>query len=409
MTTHIQRLRSRNADDGSILLVLLFTIMITGLVIAITAVVIGSLTKSVHTRDYLLEQEAANTAVNDAVLKANLSNSNYFANPQQTYSDSGTSGPNGIIDWNWTATAPSTSTRAIWALTITTKSKITTRTFTAQLRGFEVQGARQDNTSGTITYEVDPSYVFTDGFSSTAGFSASGAVSFNLIWSPSSGAPRPPTCPATGSCSPAIAADGIVNIGSNTPSEIDLWNTGANPYNRCIGSGCSGRVQSISAGFNYDPNLVSANCDAATAELNGAWTASSGVPLTPNTCYYSMTFDTNTTLPVGSEYSYSNITIDPGITVNAGGDAYYSRLFTNGNMTMGTGAQAVAALYAPRGTCTINGTTGSGPATAWYGAFTCNGVNITDSVALYYDNYFIDSSGTSSPWVYSSLGLQSNN
>lgn len=141
-------------DEGSLLLVILFTIMITSVVLVMTATAIAGQTKTRASRDYAVALQAADVAFADALLRAHprsATTESAFTDPAATGPlTSGTQSVAGTaVTWRWDATRVSALQ---WQIKVTATAAKVDRHFSATLTGSMVKSAMNSRSTGAVRY-----------------------------------------------------------------------------------------------------------------------------------------------------------------------------------------------------------------------------------------------------------------
>ncbi len=387
-----RRLAAAGAPDrGSLLLALLMTLMVTTLIVVTTATVITGLVKTRNAREYALAQQAADAAVNNALMQANQ---------QQDLTGvpaARRTGTTGTVTWTWTATQAATgNTGEAYDLLVTATGAKVRRTFRILLGGVRVASA--DGTDGHVRYRVAPGGGFTVGFFADQEAVLRGST---VVDSYDSVSGKVNTGLGT------LATNGTLTLdGAAKTDKITLWDTAALPYaDRCVGAACA-TTPTRQEPIRYEvagptaTQFIDTACQA-TGQPIRPWVASQngGVLGTSGACYSSLLFDQNTTVPATpgnpvTVYVTGAITVTPGVTVNTTQAAttpaalsliVYSRgtrVTLQGGPGPASRTRAAWALWAPNAECAGSPTVGYVDV---FGAMLCGRLSTQGQWALHYD------------------------
>lgn len=332
------------AEDGSMLLALLGSIMAMSIVTTLALSMLSSAKTTRHNQNYTLALQVADAGIQDAIFRAN--------NDQEVVGASGTVGANGTYTW----TAEETSTG--WKIISVGTERAVTRTVEVEitkaprffLAAFGDHGIELKGSNGADSYN-----------------SATGATS-------------------TGNGNLGSNDDINLNGNSTVVDNITLYNHDA-ADNTCTNNGGSGCTKISVVGpkldLASDANMAFitdqlAACSAAYGSLP-SWRASEAVPpgVLPYNggvpyCFETLTFDVDTVLSgVDSThpiviYVQGAISLEQGVTVNCAGcsptstpEAAQLQIYSAGStdtqsFSIGNHSTIAAAIYAPRANCLGN-------------------------------------------------------
>lgn len=337
-------LARERAQDGSMLLAMLGSIMAMSIITTVALAMMSSANTTRHNQNYTLAIQAADAGIQDALFRAN--------NGQDVLNGTGTVGDNGTYSW----TAAETSTG--WVVTSQGVERAVTRTVEVELtkaprfflaafgdRGIELKGS-----NGADSYN-----------------SQTGATS-------------------TGNGNLGSNDDINMNGNSTTVDNVTLYNHDA-ADNSCTNNGGSGCQHISIVGSKLDlasdENMAFitdqlAACTAAYGTLP-SWRASTAatpgvLPYNNGTpyCFETLTFDVDTVLSGADSthpvviYVAGAISMENGVTVNCSGctasstpDAQTLQIYSAGStdtqsFSIGNHSTIAAAIYAPRASCLGN-------------------------------------------------------
>lgn len=382
---------ARRNDDGSMLLALLFTLIITSLVAIITATMLAGLTKTRNARDQAIALQAADSAMSHALIYANTTGLSGTTPITKT-------GTSSNVTWSWTAT-PSADP-AVWTVAVDAQGKSTDRNYTATFTGIRVTSARKSPSTGQITYVVDNSERFSNGFFGANGVTITGAPDLDGY---------------DGSVG-ILGSNGPFTLSAATIDRLDQWNSTASPSGRCTGTACTlADVQVKGPAYPLD-TASTATCTSALATSNGNWTPASGA-LVAGRCYNSITFNSTATYALaGPVYAFNGVSIATGANVNTAANATTPRArnlriyVVGGAVSQAAGTKFAGAIYAPTSTCTINATTTDTTfQTRFLGAAVCSNLAVNGPARLRYDGDLkLLASSTAGQYVWSVSDYASN-
>jgi hypothetical protein len=337
-------LARERAQDGSMLLALLGSIMAMSIVTTVALAMLSSASTTRHNQNYTMALQVADAGVQDAMFRAN--------NAQEVVSGSGTVGDDGT--YSWTATETSTG----WVVISQGTQRGVVRTVEAQLSkaprfflaAFGDHGIELKGSNGADSYN-----------------SATGATN-------------------TGNGNLGSNDDINLNGNSTVVDNVTLYNHDS-ADNTCTNNGGTG-CQKISIvgpklDLASDANMAFitdqlAACTAAYGTLPN-WRASTATPpgvLPYNNgvpyCFETLTFDVDTVLS-GVDASHpiiiyvaGAISIEQNVNVNCAGcspsstpDASQLQIYSAGStdtqsISIGNQSTISAAIYAPRASCLGN-------------------------------------------------------
>lgn len=395
--------RTNPNDQGSLLMALLFTMMVSALCIAIMVSVMAGLKKADNSRDLALAQQAADIALADALMHANMR-----LIPGIT-TRSGITGSNAnTVTWTWTATQTSP---AKWVIDVEALGKNVDRHFRATLtRTPVIQGTWSDtNDDGlrdNIRYTAKNKRYFGSGFYATQ----------NLELVTSGG--YSPTVDGYNGGRGIIGSSGTINAGSGQFDLANLWNWKASDSLavRCVGTNCTAdRIRKYE-----QPLQVESLTGCTGTHQNDIWYASSGVRLKNDDCWASLVFDIdyNFAPATPTEQAWisvnGDVTIQSGINVGANPTRVYTKPTSwvlsvqGGEFNLAGGAIFSGAVYNPAGACSGDATGAS--ATMWIGSGVCNSIQMYGGVRLRYDGAMANverpSDNTTGPGVWNLRDFQ---
>lgn len=377
MNTTTRRPRARRGpfdirnDDGSLLLVILFTLIMTSLVLVATATMLSGLTKTRASRDYAIALQAADIAFADALLRANRGG--FILPPNTRTSGTPVEVPGTGVKWAWTATR--TSTRS-WLVEAEAVGKTVDRHFKATLTGTQVKMGRDSISTGVVRYFADRSENWQNGFFGSDTVAVAGTA-------------RPIIEGYDGQIG-TVGSNGPLTLGSAQVERINEynWTTDAG---RCTGTACtSAYIDKIPDELLFDETEVTAACFPATRLP--VWRATDNILLIAGRCYQRLIFDEdhNQTM-VGTVYAdTAGVTINAGVQVNTFGNyltapASGMRIASRGNFDQNAGSKVALAVYNPTSVCQITGASDLLYQTVFMGAATCKRINIAGNIRMRYD------------------------
>lgn len=397
-------------DEGSMLLVMLFTLIMTALTLVVTATMITGLQKSQNSRDYATALQAADTAFADALMRANLGRFGPTAPSPQT---SGAPRQLGSVTWRWTATRVPGSTRA-WTINVEATGKTMDRNFSATIKGNQVSAGVLNTSTDTLRYVVRETENYDYGFFGIDSFEVSGSGS------------RPDFDGYNGAVG-TVASNGPLTLGDASMDRIVEWGW-TTDSGRCSGTYCP----TVNGGNGFaETNRVPQDTSFTTSRINdqcsgadyGDWKASTNGsnPLVAGRCYKKLIFDTNITLNLnGIAYAKNDIEVKDGVSVNVSGSTYAPssriRLATLGKFDQGKKSKIAMAVYAPQGECKVDSdsavATSATNQTLWLGAATCKKFKVVGSARFRYDGGLglvneVDSGAATGMFVWSLFDYQS--
>lgn len=363
------RLATRN-DDGSLLLVMLFTIIMTALTLVATATMLTGLAKTRNSRDYAVAMQAADAAFANVVMTGNMGG----LSPTSSSPKSSPVTPLGPVTWQWTAIR-STSSPNLWNVVVDTKGERMTRRFTATLKSTKVVSGLRDTSTDTVRYIVDGGENYEYGF-------------FGLDWfKVTTGAPD---IDGYNGEVGTVGSAGNLTLGGTDLDRINLWSW-TSDSGRCTGTACgtaeTGRIR-------QKPGFTVKSVEEKCATAEPPWRSSSGTTLVAGRCYQKLTFDHvgDRTFDVpGVVYARNaGVVVDPGVRINTGSNyanapAGRLRIATLGGFTLNKGAKVAMAIYAPVGMCQVTADANYYYDTIWMGAGTCQQMQISGNARLRYD------------------------
>lgn len=359
-----RRLHGMHRDEsGSLILVILFTIIMSSLILAATATALSGQNKTRNTRDFSQAQQASDMAFANALMFANLGG--FTSSPVSN------SGTNGATTWTWTATRQSDP--SIWEIDVLAEGKNVDRRYSAVLNSNRVVMGRKSTSTGAIDYISETSEYFTYGFFGDTTVDISGAPDID-------------------------GYNGVPGMVS-TNNSLVLHNAAVDAYllhdtstrgttGRCTGSACTTAARSFKPKSFRTADIPASRC----ASDFGNWKSSTGSALVQGRCYKSLTFDSNYEINLsGPIYAINYVDVKGDVKVNTGvnsttPDARRLRIeVVNGGMTIAPGAQFAGAVFAKNGTCKITGATDTLYTTKWLGAAMCGRFEIRNNPRLRYD------------------------
>lgn len=398
-----RHLRRANREDGSIMLALLLILIVSSLVVITTATAVTGLRKSQHARDFALAQQAADAAVNDALIW--LNEQGYRDDPLGLPGTQATArtGTLDHITWSWYAETPLPGDSG-YTLDIQAgrSDGSFTRHYVADLTGTEVP----DGAPAVYLENGQPRYVVSPDAGFATGFFANREV---LLGAATSVTSYDAGAGNTNSGNGRISSNGTISLDTGvTADQILLYNGTAQPYTeRCVGGPCQTiplRLEPIAYGVSDTCAPGTPNCTAPTkfitdkcaSQTPRAWIASAeGRDLTAadnGVCFSSMVFDQPTTVTGPVEvYVTGDVTVAEGVTVNTTTaatmpDAAALRIYSQGaHVALHGGPAASSAtraawlLWAPNADCASSG---SGHVRV-YGAMVCNRLTTTGTWELH--------------------------
>lgn len=372
-------------DDGSLLLVILFTLIITSLVLVTTATTISGLAKTRNSRDMAGALQAADIAFADALLRANRGQFP-LATPVGGTLSSGApvAVPGTDVRWTWTATRTDTRT---WVIEAAATGRNLDRHFSASLNATRVSTAETSASTGVVRYAAARSEYWKSGFFGTAGISA---------------ASQPIIDGYNGEVG-TIGSNGALNVGSGTVNTINeyQWSTDTG---RCSGIACSrAAVNRIPEALTFDP-VADANLTTACSGTRPIWRASTPAPnpLLPGSCYSRLIFDVDYNGPPVAGPIYvgsSGVVVYNDVQVNTHGNFLTApstglRITSLGPLSVNSRAKVALAFYTPASTCTFIGEANLLYKTVFMGAATCGQINISGNPRLRFDGGLAPFTGT---------------
>lgn len=405
------------SDEGSLLMALMFTFMIAALSLAIMASVMAGMKKTENSRSYALAQQAADVAIADALMTANMGQltTSPTTKSGQVF-PSGTSGGTGIgrpVDWNWTATKV-TGSNTDWTIDVEARGKAVDRHFRTTLaRTPVIQGTWSDSDNDgvrdNIRYTALNRRYFSTGFygkDSMALRDYSGTAPIVDGYNGGRG---------------FVGTSGNINVTISDFDIANMWNWkttdtitgGTTP--RCTGTDCTtATFRKFEQNFQMDPPPYCGGGDD--------WIASDGIPLKDGDCYQSLTFDVDyyfaPTDPNRQAWIWvqDDIFINPGVNVGANRTTTYTKapqwvlaIRQSGGFNLGKNAMFSGGVYNPVGPCTVDGVSATQP-TTWLGAAACKSFDAVGRVRLRYDGGMstIERTGdsTTGPGVWSLRDFQ---
>lgn len=386
-------------DAGSLLLAMLFTLMMSALVIVMVASVMAGLNKSKNGRDYAIALQTADIAFADAVMYANLG---CLDTPVRTTCTDTTptshNGAVGNVTWTWTATKQ-TGTANNWSVAVETQGKSVDRKFQATITGTRVlrgiSGDSDNDGKRDLRYTVDETEYFGNGFFGLDEFKANPDHSADIDgYNGGKG---------------IVGSNALVNTGGATMDQINLWNH-TTDTGRCTGASCAtAQIKRYKESLTLNAKPLYDAC--APGLVYPAFYASSGAHLVAGRCYEHLWFDANYTPPPLNQMVYATgvVVADPGVTVNMtrsnlNAPSKNLRIGVTGTGGYGAtvwikeGAAFAGAIFAPEGHCQVwndQSTVSDGYRTIWLGAATCKSMAVRGSSRLRYDGGLIGVKSTS--------------
>lgn len=388
--THRARVRSRSgSDEGSLLMALMFTFMITALTLAIMASVLAGMKKANDSRTFALAQQAADIAIADALMHANMGRFTtapiVVTNSGKVF-PSGTTGGVGVgrpIDWTWTATKD-TGSNTDWTIDVEARGKSVDRHFRTTLARTPVlQGTWSDTNGDGVKDNIRYSALNRRWFST--GFYAA----MNMTLRDSSGAA--PIVDGYNGGRGFVGTGNTINVSISDFDVANLWNwkTTDTVASRCTGTDCTtATFRTFEQPFQLDRVPV---CTGGED-----WVASSGIPLKHGDCYQSLIFDVDYYFaPADGKQAWigvhDDVVINPGINVGANRTTTYTKapqwiigIDAGGTFNLGANAVFSGGVYNPQGDCNVTGIGATQP-TTWLGAAACNNFDAVGRVRLRYD------------------------
>jgi Tfp pilus assembly protein PilX len=375
----------RSADEGSLLMALLFTMMISALSIAIMVSVMTGLKKAENSRSFALAQQAADIALADALMHANM---RLLTTSPATNSGVTGSGP-ATVNWSWTATqtsGTSATSRATWIVDVEARGKNVDRHFRSTLARTPVVQATWSDTNGDnirdhIRYTANNNRYFGTGFYAVQ----------DLLLNDYGG--RSPIVDGYNGGRGLIGSSQNITAQSAEFDTANLWNWKAsdNIATRCSGLHCiTENIRKYEQDFQTSPFK---QCTGPNQAVN--WVASSGTPLQNEDCYASLTFDVDYYFAPATpdEQAWisvnSDVIINPGVQVGANRTRVYTKpsswvlSIEGGEFNLPQGSTFSGGVYNPRGYCGMDGTNASG--TLWIGAAVCSTLEAGGASRLRYD------------------------
>lgn len=401
-------------ENGSLLIAIMFTIMITALLLVATASAMAGLTKSQRSRDYAAALQISDMAFADALMWANVGLFDGASTTSRT-----NSGSYANVNWTWTATKVIGNR---WTVNVTAAAKDGSldRNFTATFNGTRVErnavfsDTDRDGTRESIRYQVHETEYFGNGFFGLDKFSADDT--FNAEIDGYNGVKG------------VVGSNGVVNTGGSQVDQVNLWNfTSGTENTRCTGEYCTlANLKRYNQSLNMNTKPL---VDACSGTVYPGWAATDGTHLVGGRCYGSLNFNANYTPPPLTDmiYSTGGIQFSNGVTVNMQRNNLTApstnlRIGVLGEGGYGAvvwlreGVQFAGAIYAPEGHCQVwndQSTIGAGYQTIWLGAATCKSMSVRGSSRLRYDGGLIgvksSSTATSGPAVWAITDYQSLN
>jgi Tfp pilus assembly protein PilX len=402
-TARRHRMSMRN-DDGSLLLVIMFTIMMTALVLVATATMVSGLAKSQNSRDYAIAFQAADTAFADALYRANRGAFTPTSTSPQTGGPYTTNG----VTWKWVATRDPANVR-IWNVSVEAKGELLSRHFEAVIKGTQVRRAFRSLATDRVRYVVDKTEFYQHGFM--------GLQEFKVV----SGTPD---IDGYNGEYGTVGSNGVLTLGNARLDRINLWNWSTDA-GRCTGTVCpvvnggsgSADIQKFPYRAFFTATDITDVCNDPT-KSRGLWRASSGTLLEAGYCYDSLLFDQSRSSFNLSQPVYvraGGVTVNPGVNINTtlantNAPSKGLRIATLGAFTLGTGSKIAMAVYAPNAPCTVNAGTDMQYKTLFLGAATCGSFVINGNARLRFDgglDSIIDNTTQTSGWVYNLMDYES--
>jgi hypothetical protein len=408
MRKYIRKARDLNNDEGSLLIVILFSIVMAALSLAVMAMMMSGLEKTKSSRAYAVSLQAADTAFADALIRANLGGFGSGA-PSPQSSPVNTLG---VVTWQWTATRVNTQT---WTIDVKAQGSGLDRNFRATLKGTQVNQGVYNTSTGTMRYAVSGTQNFEYGFFGADSFTVANTTPASL-----------PDVDGYNGAKGTVASNGVLTLRSAIVQRIAQWNW-VTDTGRCVGTACtSAPISKIKSASMFDASEITSKC----LLTDGIWRASTNAtkPLTAGKCYDSVIFDaTITTLNVpGVVYvKTGGITVNAGVRVNisanpsgvfaGSGQASRLRFASLGPYNQSANSLVALAVFAPNAACNVTANINppsnyATTLTLWAGAATCKTFNVTGSARLRTDGGLelvnnAGSSATSGRWVWSMLDI----
>lgn len=426
-------IRTRNNERGAaLLLALLITVVLLGLITALTVVSLGSLNRSTADTAAAGNSAAANLAIANAAQYANNytnsgdKNSNllYFVDgterTSKVFSNSGSTNPTGVVAdtyaWRWdmypVASQKYPGMRAYDVYAVGYRNNTDEpRAVYKKVRLEPIVAANTTYTSTGITYKVDQNFA-----AASLGVYGSSSVKLGnnaYVYSYDSKVSPLPTSSTATTGNGVVGSGGTVSIPYQYQADkINLYNMSPTTKlsDRCIVGPCSypDRVSLTKFGIDlsnfsllnsFSPSI---SCPATPVD----WVASAnGGKLTANGCYKNIVFDQNTsvTVPNGLKsvtiIAQGDITVQAGVSVNTASSTGASSLMIRAAKTSTVQLTSAAAAAAPTrfvgyiggaaATCNIGtpGVSNSSTANALYvGSLACNTVAVGDGNKIFTDD-----------------------
>lgn len=381
----LHKASSLNNDEGSLILVILFTIILAALTLVVTLTMISGLTKTRNTRDYSVAFQASDIAFADVTMRANMGQFNSMA-VGTSATGSGVTVGNDVY-WKWTATKATPRTLAV---EVQAKGKSVDRNFTGTLKGTQVYRALRDPSTGAVRYVAGKNEYFENGFFGGDSLQVAGA----------------PDVDGYNGDQGTLGSNATLTLdNASTDSVLEAnWTTDTG---RCTGAACStAKIQRLKQRVTFPQSDIITAC----ATNYGDWTPASG-PLVAGRCYNSLNFNANYTGNLsGMVYvKAGGVTVQPGVLVNTTSSSTNApssrlRIATLGGYTQTATSKVAAAIYAPQGNCLITGEANQSYRTVWLGAATCKTFRVVANPRLRFDgglDLVFDSSTASGAWFWS--------
>lgn len=416
-------------DTGQMTLAIVMIMLVTALVGVTTVTVLAGHTKTRAARAYAVAQQAADAAVNDALLTANtqtLTTPTGGLNPTYACANGGgktSPAPVMGVEWSWCAT-PSTVRHAGEAYDIqvtTATGGRTIRSFVATLTGTAV-ATGADWHEGRVRYAASWQSGFTSGFFADKEVILRGRSAVTSYDSRTG---------ATHTSNARVGTNGTISIDPATRSattarvadEFVFWDTDTAPArDRCISPPADGsehlptacqvaRITSHAPRYQVtDDGSLTPNqfITEACKTVQPTWVASAGQPLTNGACYAGLVFDQDTTVDPDtrrtSVYVTGPIVVEPAVVVNTSRavdptpDAATLVIYSTGRSVTIEGAggaiptRVAWALWAPYADC--GGTVGP---VDIYGTMLCSRITTQGGWTLHFDDKIKSSEGPADP------------
>ena len=398
----------KHDDSGSMLLALFAIIIVTSLVSVVLMATISQQAKTRRATDFTFAGQAADTAVNDALLMANT-NVRHDTSAAADWWRTPRHGVTGDFMWSWSATegdgnatleVTAKGCRAV-AATGCPASSSQTRTIHATLTAAVVKV--NDLPTGEVAFILDPERSFGRALFADQDLLLQGAVTVGSYGNP------------PGTSFGDVGTNGLAGFGSGvTAAGIDgiyISNTQTSPKaNRCSHAAipeldvCNPELRKvhdirprldISDTDFIDRIIASPDCPKPLKDWVASDVDSPRLRAHKTHCYSSMTFDENTSVNASgtaSVYVDGPITVAPGVEVNnapsSSPDTSALKIYSKGavvSLNGGSSADPTVvawALWAPNAACATNLPTGVVIA---YGSMVCQKISTRGTFSAQWD------------------------